>query len=206
MQEIPNEYLEKIQNLFKTYGIKSVTMDDVSRELGISKKTLYTYFTDKSELVEKILEKEFNDKAYEIHEAMSNHENAIEELFGYYKIQLKMISSQMPSFIYDLKKYYGSLFDKFKQSKHKAMKKGFIENLIRGKKEGLYRADLDEEIITQLHLARMDSLRASEEIPNEVMNDPKFLAEAFKYHAYAIVSDKGREIIKNNIDKIVGNA
>jgi len=52
----------------------------------------------------------------------------------------------------------------------------------------------------------MDSLRASEEIPNEVMNDPKFLAEAFKYHAYAIVSDKGREIIKNNIDKIVGNA
>ncbi|MFN9581658.1 MAG: TetR/AcrR family transcriptional regulator, partial [Bacteroidota bacterium] len=50
-QDVKNKILSESQQLFLRYGFKSITMDDISRELGISKKTLYQFFTDKNELV-----------------------------------------------------------------------------------------------------------------------------------------------------------
>jgi AcrR family transcriptional regulator len=206
MDETGKEYIIRVNTLFKKYGIKSVTMDDVSRELGISKKTLYTFFKDKSDLVEQVLKLEFEEKSCSLKESMSNKANALEELFEYYKLQIKMLSSQKLNFIYDLKKYYPSLFEKFNFYKKELMFDRVKENLIRGKDEGLYRKDLNEDIISRLHIARIESLRNSDLFSHDELISPTFFAEAFKYHVYAIVSNKGREIINENIDKLIENA
>lgn len=206
MLETPKEYIAKVCNMFKSYGIKSVTMDDVARELGISKKTLYTHFKDKSDLVEKILNKEFTDKTEEYALAMENNSNAIEEVFGYYKLQMKYLTQQRPNFIYDLKKYYPILFDEFTKHQRDRMINSIKKNIARGIKEGLFRQDLNDDIITRLHVARIISMPTSGMFTTEELLSPVFFAEAFKYHLYAIVSDKGREIVKNNINKIIANA
>lgn len=206
MDETRKEYIVRVNTLFKKYGIKSVTMDDVSRELGISKKTLYTFFKDKSDLVEQVLQLEFEEKSCSLKESMANKANALEELFEYYKVQIKMLGSQKLNFLYDLKKYYPSLFDKFNFHKKELMFNRVKENLKRGKDEGYYRKDLNEDIITRLHIARIESLRTSDLFSIEELTTPTFFAEAFKYHVYAIASNKGRKIIDENIDKLIENA
>ncbi len=206
MENAPIEYVVKVCELFKTYGIKSVTMDDVARELGISKKTLYQYFKDKSELVGIILQKEFEEKAKQFAEAMDNKANAIEEVFGYFRVQMELLVNHKPSFIYDLKKYYPIHFEEFNKRKTGRMMDSVLKNLKRGKKEGLYRKDLDEEIITKMHIARIESIMSSGLFSFEEIISPLFFSEAFKYHLFGIVSEKGRKILNKNIDNIIGNA
>lgn len=206
MSEVPIEYIKKTCEMFKTFGIRSVTMDDVSRELGISKKTLYSHFTDKSELVEIIVDREFHEKLIEITTAMSNKENAIEELFEFYRIQVKIISQQKPNFLYDLKKYYPQHFENFNIQKKNKMMNLILNNLKRGKKEDLYRKDLDEDIAARLHIARVETIMISGQFSMEELTSPDFFVEVFKYHIYAIVSKKGREIVDNNIERIITNA
>lgn len=205
MIKTPHEYISKVCDMFKNYGIRSVTMDDVARELGISKKTLYLHFKDKADLVGIILNREFKEKSDEFAAAMANNDNAIEELFEYYKVQIKLLTDQKPNFIYDLKKYYPAHFDKFRKKKKDKMIESVIKNLKRGKKEGLFRKNLNEDIVTRIHIARMESIMTSGLFTFEELISPVFFSEAFKYHIYAIVSDKGREIINKNIDKITAN-
>ncbi len=206
MENTPNEYVAKVCEMFKSYGIKSVTMDDVARELGISKKTLYQYFKDKSELVGIILQREFEQKAKEFSEAMDNKPNAIEEVFGYFKVQMELLVNHKPNFMYDLKKYYPMHFEEFNKRKHSRMLDSILKNLKRGKKEGLYRKDLNEELITKMHIVRMESIMSSGLFSFEEIISPLFFSEAFKYHLFGIVSDKGREIVNKNIDNIIANA
>jgi len=206
MENTPIEFIAKVCDLFKTYGIKSVTMDDVARELGISKKTLYQHFKDKLELVEIVLQREFEQKAEEYNRAMENKPNAIEEVFGYFRVQMELLVNQKPNFIYDLKKYYPLIYQKFTKQKNNRMKDKVLNNLIRGKKEGLYRKDLNEEIITKMHIARIESLMSSGIFSMEELISPVFFLEAFKYHLYGIVSDKGRDILNKQIEQIIANA
>ncbi len=206
MENAPEEYVKKVCEMFKSYGIKSVTMDDVARELGISKKTLYQYFKDKSELVGIILQREFEQKAKEFSKAMDNKPNAIEEVFGYFKVQMELLVNHKPNFMYDLKKYYPMHFEKFNKRKHSRMLDSILKNLKRGKKEGLYRKDLNEELITKMHIVRMESIMSSGLFSFEEIISPLFFSEAFKYHLFGIVSDKGREIVNKNIDNIIANA
>lgn len=205
MNKTPQEYIKKVCDMFKNYGIKSVTMDDVARELGISKKTLYLHFKDKSELVGIILKREFKEKADEFSEAMENKENAIEELFEYYKVQIKILTNQKPNFLYDLKKYYSTHFDEFTKKKKERMMESVMKNLKRGKEEGLFRADINEDIVTRMHIARIDSIMTSGIFSFEELRSPLFFSEAFKYHIFAIVNDKGREIVNKKIKEIIAN-
>jgi len=204
--ETPIEYIKKVCTLFKTYGIKSVTMDDVARELGISKKTLYLHFNDKLELVSLILDREFEEKAKEFDAAMANKDNAIEEVFGYFKVQLSLLASHKPNFLYDLKKYYPLLYENFSEKKKNRMMESVLSNMKRGKKEGLYRKDLNEEVITRMHIARIESIMISGMFTIEELISPEFFSQAFKYHLYGIVSKKGWEIVNSSIDKIIENA
>ena len=85
------------------------------------------------------------------------------------------------------------------------MMESMLRNLKRGKKEGLFRDDIDEDIVTRMHVARIESIMGSGLFSFEEIVSPIFFAEAFKYHVYAIVSDKGREIFKKNIESISTN-
>lgn len=196
------EILEKVWSLYYEYGIRSVTMDDVVHELGISKKTLYQFFTDKSELVKAALECETNLRKKQHREAIAGITNAIEEMLKYYDFQIKMIKEHNSSLIYDLKKYYPEIHNEFLNQKRKGIYEGVLSNLKRGKAEGLYRTDLDEEIISKLNLMRIEAFINIGIFSNEEIMTPSFFKELFKYHMYGIVNDYGRKILDQNIDKL----
>ena len=196
------EIAEKVCKLFREFGIKSVTMDDIARHLSISKKTLYEYFTDKGDLVRGVMESIARNKAIDLSVPQKKQVNAIEELFYYYNVQVQMIKDHKPSFIYDLKKYYPDLFEEFQEVKRQRILESVRENLIKGKKEGLYRNDVDESVIARLNLMRIEGIMNSGTFSFEEMVSPDFFSEIFKYHVYGIVSDKGRQLFEQELIKL----
>jgi len=196
------EIAEKVCELYREYGIKSVTMDDVARQLSISKKTLYEYFTDKKDLVIGVMESIARNKAIDLSIPQKKNVNAIEELFYYYNMQVQMIRDHKPTFIYDLKKYYPELYKQFQEVKRERILDSVQTNLVKGKKEGLYRDDLDESVIARLNLMRIEGIMNSGTFSFKEVVSPDFFSGIFRYHVYGIVSDKGREIFEQELDKL----
>jgi hypothetical protein len=196
------EIAEKVCKLYRNYGIKSVTMDDAAHHLGISKKTLYEYFADKRDLVVAVMRSIEQNKAVDFSVPREAKVNAIEELFYYYSVQVKMIRDHKPSFIYDLKKYYPDLYEKFQKNKKQRIHDSVQNNLIKGKKEGLFRNDLNEDVIARLNLMRIEGIMNSGTFSLEEMVSPDLFSEIFRYHVYGIVSDKGRYIFEQELNKL----
>ena len=210
MQSIPDimndkkaEIVEKIYSMYHKYGIRSVTMDDVVHELGISKKTLYQYFTDKTELVSAVMERGYQKRKQEMEFSMKDRKNAIEEMLVYYELQLKMIKDYKPTLLYDLKKYYPEIYERVTARKRKHIYESVLLNLKRGKNEGLYRSELNEEILARLNLMRVEGIMSLGIFTLEEITSPEFFREVFTYHMYGIVNDKGRKILEKNIDKLL---
>lgn len=189
------QIVDSVAKLFLEYGIRGVTMDDIAHRLSISKKTLYEYFKDKKDLVEAVLESTRCTFSKAFEEYKSEKLNAIDEVFHYFDMQKKMIRSNRPAFIYDLKKYYPELYSKYQNFKHKMMYDHVMSNLKRGIEEGFYRKDINPDIITRNNLMRIECMISSDFFTVDEFMSTELFEELFKYHLYGIASDKGREIV-----------
>ncbi len=202
MGEKDTEIVEKVWTLFHKYGIKSITMDDVSHELGISKKTLYEHFSDKSQLVKKVVDFEVEKQRAQIRGAKSNTENAIQEVIRVFNIYLKMIKEHFPSFEFDLKKYYPDIANEIKKIKRKEIMENTLSNLKRGQSEGLYREDMTVEIISKFNILRMENLSESDLFTREEIFSNEFSKQMFLYHLHGIINLKGIEYLNKNLDEL----
>ncbi len=194
--------LERVRALYVKYGIKSITMDDVSRELGISKKTLYQYVSDKTDLVSKVLDAEIAKRSNDFDTTNTNGANAIEEMILVNKHVNKMLKEYNPSNEYDLKKYYPELHRKFREDRQKRMYEWILNNIKRGKTENLYRQELDEEIIAKLFVYRNELYTENDMFNLNEYTSQKFFIEVIKYHIRGIASEKGIKILEENLIKI----
>ncbi len=197
------EILDKVCYLYKNYGIKSITMDDAARHLGISKKTLYQHFSDKTQLVKEAVLAEVSSRLDKLAILNRQQTNAIEDLLDYYKIQLNLILDYKPNFIYDLKKYYPDIYENYVKIKRENILKSTRQNLEKGKKEGLFRKELDVDIISRLLLMRIEGMIHSGIFNTQELLSPKVFTELFYYHIYGIVSEKGREYFENHKDNLL---
>jgi len=200
MDEKHGNFLLRVYELYNRYGIKSVTMDDVSRELGISKKTLYECIEDKSELVKQVIEMVYRYHVDKINEITTRDLNAIEELFEVNRYMTQMIKEQNPTLGYDLQKYYPELNQSLMQEQRQRMLDAIRLNLVKGIKEGLYRKEMNVDIILRLHMTRMeyryqqDSFQLSDIDPQEVMR------EIFIYHLHGIANENGIKILNEKLN------
>lgn len=193
--------LEQVARLYHRYGIKSVTMDDVAKHLGISKKTIYDYFSDKEDLVSQVLLYEHDQNCVFLNLISDKEQNAIESLFGVYKMINMMLKDYNPSMVYDVRKYYPNLFNKIREIRRKRMYESVFDNLNQGKKEGLYRKELNSKIIAKLHVFRTESLFDTDMFTQEELTSLKMFHEIFVYHLNGILSQQGRTFFENNFDK-----
>ena len=147
MDEKHQDYLLRVYDLYNRYGIRSVTMDDVARELGISKKTLYESVKDKADLVEQVMFHNQQNNVKKVNSLTSPEINAIEELFlvNYYMNQ--MMKEQNPSVGYDLRKYYPAIFEQLLARQRESMHNAIRVNLEKGVREGLYRDNMNIGLI-----------------------------------------------------------
>jgi len=202
MDEKKLNFLTQALGVFMKYGIKSVTMDELARQLCISKKTVYTFVKDKNELVEACLfiahQKELDD----IDEICETEKNAIDELLSIGVIISERLKSIHPSIFFDLQRYHAEAFNKFNKVSQTFIKSCVITNLEKGIKQGFYRKNMDTEIMARMYLLFIDSLFRSEIFPTTEFGFNTVYSEYFRYHIRGISNEKGlkylAEIIKTN--------
>lgn len=194
--------LSKVRSLYLKFGIKSITMDDVATELGMSKKTLYQYVRDKSDLIEKFIENEAVIKQKEICECFKVGFNAIEELFEISLYMNKLLREQNPATEYDLKKYYPEHYKKLIKARREGIYNYILANLKKGKKEELYREEMNEEVIAKLYLSRVESIHLNDLYSVEEYTSIKIYTELLNYHIRGIATEKGIMELEKKIHEL----
>lgn len=185
------ELLSKAEEIFLSYGIKSVTMDDFAGKLGISKKTLYQFVCDKSDLVQKTMKNHIETEKKAIQDISRQNENAIDEIFAIGRHVMVHISKMNPSAMYDLQKYHPEAWKLFLDFKNTFIYSCILENMERGVKQGLYRSDFNTDIVARIYAARTEIVVSQEVFPFPKYNVIDVYAEYLKYHVRSIATEKG---------------
>lgn len=201
MDEKTLHILEQVRRLYYRYGIKSVTMDDVAKHLCISKKTLYKYFNDKEELVRNIVLLDYNNRNKFFREIKNRELNAIEELFEVYRMINTMLRDYNASMEYDIHKYYPELYSKVKEIRRKKIYDTMYNNMNKGKKEGLYRKELNSKIIARLLVFKVENMYDNNIFTMEELVSVKVFNEVFVYHLQGILNTKGRTFFEKNFNR-----
>lgn len=150
-----NRILWKARELMLTQGVKQVTMDDLASQLGISKKTIYQFYKDKDSLVESVVELELEDHSYKHKKAQADSENAVHEIFMAIEEMQEMFKSMNPIALNELAKYYPTAFQKINVFRNDFMLNIIKTNLLRGIEEGVYRSNVDVDILSKYRLATL---------------------------------------------------
>jgi TetR/AcrR family transcriptional regulator, cholesterol catabolism regulator len=205
MNEELKNILLKARELYTKYGIKSITMDDVAMELGISKKTLYQYVTDKDDLVGKFIDNEIALRHEQICNCFKTDFNAIEELFEISIFMNKMMKDQNPATEHDLKKYYPHHYYKTVKVRRERIFDYILLNLRKGKEEGLYRKELNEEIIAKLYLSRVESINLNDLFTVEEFTSIRLFIELLNYHIRGIATENGIMVLNKKLKELETN-
>lgn len=196
------QILHASNKMFMRYGIKSVTMDDIARELGMSKKTLYVYFKDKNDIIQKTLQFSMEDHQCNLTNVYAKNLNAIDENFEVFKIVTEDLKEITPTVFYDLKKYYPEAWKIYEEYEMKHIPQMVEQNLMKGIKEGLYRPDINTRIIS---LAYTNLIRTIFETDFYTTKEFAFLDiyhHIFQYHIHGIASIKGLEYLNQKMKNI----
>lgn len=183
--------LAAIEQLFMRYGLKSVTMDDIARELGMSKKTLYQHVDNKADLIHKVMFHHVEAELETMEEIRSNSKDAIDEMLGVSKHVTQMLRQMSPTVIYDMHKYYRTTWEMV-EGFHKKHIYDFIKtNLERGIKEGLYRKEFDPDIVAKFYIAKTLIVVDEEIFPLREYNKETLFKAFIEYHIHGVASAKG---------------
>lgn len=199
MDEKKLEILERASLVYMKYGIKTVTMDDLARELGISKKTIYKYFEDKNDLIRSIIElKTEMDKAICIN-CMQYSENAIDDLFSLSQVVIEHFNSINPTVFYDLRKYHPDAWEIMEEHKWKFVLEMISDNIKRGIKEGLYRKELNSEILSRLYVASTDAVLNASIFPWPEFKFQEVFSEMIELQLNGMVNEKGKKYLEQKL-------
>jgi len=199
MDEKRNEIINKSAMIFLRHGIKSVTMDDLARELGMSKKTIYNHFKDKDELVKSIVSTLIERNRTACESGRIKAENAIEALMNISEYSTRLFMEIHTSVFFDLQKYYPEAWSIIKQHRLAFVSNQITQNIIRGQEEGFYISELDPKIMSGIHLALISAMTDGDIFEVEANNYGKLLEQIVLFQLRGVVNEKGRELMLQNM-------
>lgn len=195
-----NEKLEQIlrqsASVFMRYGIKSVTMDDVCRELGISKKTLYQFVEDKADLINKVLDFDIKEEEHAISSIVASKLTALEELNRIQSMVTQKVRNMHSSIIYDLRKYYPEAWNRVMQHRNDFVVGCIEQNIRKGQKEGVFRTDIHPAVIARIYSSRIEVVIDSSLFADLNLSTAEIYVEAVHYHIRGIATEKGLRFLE----------
>lgn len=186
---------EQAKQLFMRYGIRSVSMDDIAVGLGMSKKTIYQYFTDKNELVDAIIVQDLQDMKQESTQCQVESENAVEEIYLAMDLMLEHLRTMNPNLLYDLHKFHFESYKRFLEHKNTYMRDLILRNLQRGVKEGLFRPDINVEVLSIYRVETMMMVFDPDIFPSPKNNMTDIARVISEHFVFGIVTPAGYELI-----------
>lgn len=195
-----DKILEKATDMFLNLGFKSVTMDDLANEMGISKKTIYTHFENKTKLVEESTGHLLHSISQGIDCIRDLHKNPIEELYDIKKFVMMHLKNEKSSPQHQLQKYYPSVFGIMKERQYEMMEDCVVENIKKGIALGIYRDNLNIDFVARIYFSGVTSIKDLKLFPVDVFPIASLMDDYLEYHLRGIVTPKGRGILNGIIN------
>lgn len=185
--------------LFKKYGIRSITMDEIAVHCGMSKKTLYQVFADKDSLVHTMIDEHIAEAERNCKCAQSNAENAIHEIFVSLDWVHQMFDGVNPVLLFDLRKYHAAAFQKLEKHKATFLYDIFKSNFERGIAEGLYRPEIKIDVLVPLRIHTMTLVFEHDLFPTQKYTLFDMDWEITLHDLYGVATPKGTQLIEQYI-------
>lgn len=177
--------------MFKRFGVRSVSMDDVAREMSMSKKTLYRCFRDKNELITKTMDHDLELIESGVEKILQEEKNPVRQVINIAQFVSSYLKEINPSMIYDLQKYHPDIYAHFISYRQNTFLNKVLGNIEAGIEQGLYRKDLEKTSTAYLYLCLMNH---GPETLIQMGPNADYAAmylQIIKYHLHAITTPKG---------------
>jgi AcrR family transcriptional regulator len=196
IMEAQERIVGKAHELFMRYGVRSVSMDEVANQLGISKKTIYQFYADKDALVDDVIDIELGKSERNCFLHKERSENPIHEIFMALDMLLEMLTQMNPTLIFDLERFHPRAFKKYSEYKNKFLYSVIRENLDAGKAQGLYREEINADILARFRLASIFNTFNPEWLPMGKHTLPAVITEITDNFLYGLATSKGQKLIQ----------
>ena len=199
MEDKKKEIIERTLDIFAKRGIRAITMGEICSTQRISKKTLYKYVNDKSDLVHQCMEYEIERNHQEVNAIVKKGLNAIDESFEMSQHVIDQISDINVTLFWELENYYPEAYQLFLNHQNDCVRVSIEENIRKGIDEGFYRADLNVDIVVSIYLTILYNLISARMLNTKDYSFSEVYRELFKYHTHGISSPKGLEYLKSKL-------
>ena len=187
--------LKAADELFITYGLRSVTMEDIAKKLAISKKTIYQFFEDKDALVKNIVQEKLNEQTAAMERISKESIDPIDEVLRM-SIYIKEAMGKLhPSVVYDMEKFFPKSYALFIDHKECCFKDSFITNLEQGIKLGLYRANINPYLLAIMRMNQIETAFNPNLFPPDKFKLQDIQVEFIMHFLYGICTLKGHKLI-----------
>ncbi len=183
------------EELFLKAGIKSVTMDDIAKQVGMSKKTIYQFFKDKNELVIALVKKKLTEDECMIKDIIAKSTNVIEEMINMMKGSEEVFSRINPIVIHDMQKYHPGAWEVFQNFKAEVIIHTLEELLTKGIKQGYIRPEIDVKIIARMRVSQVETGFNTQIFPLAEFNPWKVQSQFLEHFNYGICTLKGYKLL-----------
>ena len=187
--------IEGGEELFLKAGIKSVTMDDIAKHLGMSKKTIYQFFKDKNELVIALVKKKLKEDEDQICFMINQSDNVIEEMMNMMKASEEMFARINPIVIHDMQKYHPEAWKLFQNFKADVLIHTLEELLTKGIEQGYIRPDINVKILARMRVSQVETGFDTHIFPVSEFSTWKVQYQFLEHFCYGICTLKGHKLL-----------
>lgn len=185
--------LEGAKNLFMQFGLKSITMDDIARKVGVSKKTIYQFFNDKNSIVFKSVHEHFSEHRKEIETVLNSSRDAIESMYRISKCMKIQVEAINPTVLYDLQRYFPKAYKRFLEFKNTFMKQKMTNIVEDGIESGYFRKEINPEILIIQRIEQVQLAFNNEIFPRDKFDFKEIHEQLFDHFIHGILTEKGKE-------------
>jgi TetR/AcrR family transcriptional regulator, cholesterol catabolism regulator len=189
--EIKERILIKAAELCFRFGIRSVTMDDIAKELGISKKTIYQHFEDKDEIIFQIMRSEMDKDKCEWADLGKISKNLLEKMTNAISLMRKTMVGMHSTIIFDIKRYHPRAWALFLSHKNHFILETVTSDLNEGIKEGMFRPNINVEFMAKYRLEQVEMGFNTEIFPSDKFNIVEIQTTLMDHFIRGILTEKG---------------
>ncbi len=201
--DIKKRIIKQATSFFKAYGVRSITMDDIAKELAMSKKTIYQYFKDKNSIVVECVKKNILEEEDEMCSIQSEVEDTMEKMFKISEHIRALLRNINPALMYDLQKYHPEAW-KLHQQHMFDKTKGYLINILnQGITDGYFRSDIDVEVLATMRIYQVEMGFNTAIFPTSKFEISKLQIQLFEHFLYGICTEKGYEKIRQHKSKLI---
>jgi len=192
--EMKEKIAVRASELMMQFGIRTVTMDDISKDLGISKKTIYQYFKDKKELVNTITSIHLNLEKGRFEGTAQDSENSVHELIMVSQCLRESMKDMKMSLMNELQKFYPESWQMYEDFKKGVMLETITGVILRGQKEGLFRSEVDPHLIAVMRIEQVQSFIMRNLFPKENYSLYEVQMQLFDHFIHGLFTIEGHQL------------